>query len=513
MSGGLDHSVETQLTKVARGGAINLVGAVFSSLGGFILVIIVTNNVDANTAGRLFSATSVFLILTALSSLGTETGLARYMLRLEARSKHADIMETIRIAAVPVAVTSVVMTVIMFVGAGVIAPRIGLSGPGGSSMLHIAVVFIPIAATSEFALALTRAFGRMRPTAVIDSIGRVSLQAVLLFIVTKVSTSPNVLTAAWLLPYVPTAILATTTCMKIVRRRRSVWPEDLGSPRTRQEISRGFWRFTWARGFAAVFQIAIQRLDIVLIAALIGASHAAVYTAATRFVVLGQFTGKAIQQVLQPRFSQLLANDDHSAVRDVFKIATAWSMTLSWPIYLLTACAAPLYLSIFGKGYESAGVGVVVIMAVSMMFAIAAGALDTLLLMAGGSTASLVNMITAAVVNIGGCVLLIPRHGIYGAALSWGAAIVVRNTLTFVQVYKLLKVTPWSRSAGLVAIACGVCFGLPTLALQANGSLNAASFFVVLAAGALVYVGFLWHYRSPLALTALRGVIRSRVAT
>ncbi len=45
-------------------------------------------------------------------------------------------------------------------------------------------------------------------------------------------------------------------------------------------------------------QIAIQRADIIIVAALISPSAAAVYTAATRFVVLGQFSSMAIQRVL-----------------------------------------------------------------------------------------------------------------------------------------------------------------------------------------------------------------------
>ncbi len=118
---------------------------------------------------------------------------------------------------------------------------------------------------------------------------------------------------------------------------------------------------------------------------------------------------------------------------------------MSWPLYLVTACAAPLYLQIFGSGYRADGVSVVVVMAIAMMLAMAAGPLDTLLLMAGGSTASLANTIVALVIDIGLCFILIPRWGILGAAVAWAASVVVRNALTFVQVYRLNRVTPFSR--------------------------------------------------------------------
>ena len=260
-------------------------------------------------------------------------------------------------------------------------------------------------------------------------------------------------------------------------------------------------------------QIAIQRADIIIVAALISPAAAAVYTAATRFVVLGQFSSMAIQRVLQPRLTSLLARDEHDTVRDVFKVSTAWSISMSWPLYLVTACAAPLYLQIFGSGYRADGVPVVVVMAIGMMFAMAAGPLDTLLLMAGGSTASLVNTIVALVVDIGLCFVLIPSWGITGAAVAWASSVMVRNTLTFVQVYRLNRVTPFSRGATVVAVASVACFAVPLLVAGALTELTAVVAVTVVLLGSVAYAGILWVEREPLALSAFGALVGRRGAT
>ncbi|MFN7151347.1 MAG: lipopolysaccharide biosynthesis protein, partial [Microthrixaceae bacterium] len=247
--------------------------------------------------------------------------------------------------------------------------------------------------------------------------------------------------------------------------------------------------------------------DIILVAALIDPAAAAVYTAATRFVVLGQFSQIAIQRVLQPRLSGLLARDEHDTVEDVFKVSTSWSIALSWPLYVIVGCAAPLYLDLFGAGYREDGLGVVVVMAIGMMLAMAAGPLDTLLLMAGGSTTSLWNTIVALVVDIGLCLVLIPSMGILGAAIAWAASVVVRNAMTLVQVQRMSRITPFSRGATVVALAALVCFGVPLLVLGAVAELTLLTVAPTVVVGGAVYAAVLWREREPLALSAFSALL------
>lgn len=68
-------------------------------------------------------------------------------------------------------------------------------------------------------------------------------------------------------------------------------------------LAGGFWRFTAPRAFAQICQTAFQRADIVLVAALSSPREAAVYTAATRFIVISQLVTQAVQNVMQPAVS------------------------------------------------------------------------------------------------------------------------------------------------------------------------------------------------------------------
>ena len=273
-------------------------------------------------------------------------------------------------------------------------------------------------------------------------------------------------------------------------------------------MRREFWAYTWPRSIARICQIVIQRADIVIIAALLGAKEAAIYTAATRFVVLGQFAVTAIVQVLQPRFTDLLARDELATVREVFKVSTAWSMALAWPLYLGVAGAAPLYLGLFGESYSSDGVTTVVVMALAMMFASAAGPLDTLLLMAGGSTASLVNAGVATIIDITMCFLLIPHVGMSGAAIAWAAAVVSRNALTWVQVEHILHFSPLSRGGAIVALSSVLCVGAPVVIVAIATGTEPVPVVLAWCIGVGAYLAVLWSQRRPLGLDAMRTVVR-----
>ena len=128
----------------------------------------------------------------------------------------------------------------------------------------------------------------------------------------------------------------------------------------------------------------------------------------------GQFGTQAIQQVLQPKFTALLAHDEHDALKDVYRISAAWSMAVAWPMYVGVASAPLVYLGLFGQEYVDDGLAVVLLMAGAQLFAVATGPCDTLLLMSGRSTLSLANSLTALALDVTLCVLLIPEMGITG---------------------------------------------------------------------------------------------------
>lgn len=511
---------ERHLGTVARGGALGLMGAAVSAVSGFVLVVVVTRALDPEDAGVFFAATAAFLMISAIGSLGTDAGLARFVLRLEAEGRFGDVRRVIGSALVTVLTLSALLGVALVLLDRSLSAALGWNGADASLPVLFAVA-LPVAVLSDFTLSGTRAFGLIRPTVVVDRVVRAGGQAVIAALVVTFGGGLVWLTVGWLAAYAVAAALAVAALQRQCVLRRV---EGRRSPTARSgpdrpvaplgDALREFWRFTWPRGLTRLGQIGIQKADIVLVAALRSPGEAAVYTAATRFVALGQFATQALQQVLQPRFTAILVHEDRATLREVYQVATTWNVLLTWPVYLVVGCAPLAYLGVFGGEYAGApgAAVVVVVMMLAMLLAVASGPVDTLLLMAGRSGRSLLNASVALAVDLGLCLLLLPRIGMAGAALAWAAAVMTRCSLAYLQVRSELRVVPTGRPFAVAAAVCVGAVGLPMVLASALGLRDPVTWVLFGTLLGLLHLGVLWALRDVLRLDVLVAALRARRA-
>ena len=423
------------LQALVRSGALRVAGAVVSAVTGVGLVAVLTQGLSKDVAGTIFASTALFLIATAVVQLGAEVGLVRYLPMQLATGRVQDLLPTLRTAVLPVTVLSVAVGAAAAVAAPVLAPLVAGDAYAGTvaSQIRVLAVFLPVAALLNVVLAATRGCRTMRPTVAVESLGRNLLQLLAVAAVVVTGSAATAVVLAWSVPYVVALAAATWWLSRLLRGAQRSRPASV-TEQPAPPVS-SFWRFTAPRAAANIAQTLLKRSDIVLVAALRSPAEAALYTAATRFVVFGQLGVQALQQALAPQLSALFARREDRAAQEVYETATAWSIMLAWPVYLGCALLAPVLLDLFGAGYEDAA-AVVVVLSLAMLMATASGSVDTVLLMSGRSWLSLANVGAALAVNITLNLLLIPGLGILGAALAWAAAIVVRNALPLWQIQR-----------------------------------------------------------------------------
>src|SRR6266496_1821887 len=120
----------------------------------------------------------------------------------------------------------------------------------------------------------------MRPTVLLDRVLRSALQVLLVagagLAALWTSASLPFFALAWAAPYLPVTVLAAYALRKVYRAGRPPGPDRAGRAE-RRALRRAFWRFTGPRALASVAQLALQRVDVLLVAALGGLVPAAVY--------------------------------------------------------------------------------------------------------------------------------------------------------------------------------------------------------------------------------------------
>lgn len=532
-----------RLAGVARGGALNLAGALIAAVATLALTVVITRQFTKPVAGAFFAATSLFLILEAAAGLGAYVGLVNFIARLRRLGHETRIPAILRAAIIPVVTVSLVATAALILFAAPLA-RLLLSGHLGhagaspgvvANALRALALALPFAALSDTLLGASRGYRVMRPTVFVDKIGRSSAQLIGVLIAISAG-SIALLAPLWALPYVPAAVVGWYWLRRIRRSQRpgpgaaakapgrpaegraAVSPGvKAAGPQHRRTVTMGagvgnatasgFWRFTGPRALATLAQITIQRIDIVLVAIILGPAEAAIYTAATRFLVAGQFANAALNQSAQPRFAELFAVDDRRGANVIYRATTAWLIVLTWPLYLLAVIYGPEVLSIFGHSYQ-AGHLVMIILGLTMLLATACGQVDMVLITTGRSSWSLANGLAALVINVGLDLLLIPRFGITGAAIGWAAAIIVTNLTPLAQLAISVRLNPFGRGSFLAAGLAVLSFAVIPLAVRAALGPSAAASSGAVLAGCVVQAAGLWWFRDSLRLAALPGVSR-----
>jgi O-antigen/teichoic acid export membrane protein len=512
------------LQQVARGGFFNLLGSVVSAVVTLGFTVVVTHALDKPSAGVFFALTSAFTLAFSVARLGVPTGLVYFIARYRAQGR-TDLLRPVTTAGtVPVAVLSLLLGAVGVVFAPDLADAlVQRSDPSTITLVRLLAVFVTLAAVNDVAVGTTRGYGVMRPLVVVDRVGRPVAQLILIAAVALAGWSTATsLGLAWVLPFLPSAA-ALLWWSRILRRRAvqraaardeppvddaaqvEAEPVDVTGPLSGQLAA--FWKFTLPRTIGSIAQMVLQRADVILIGALRGPADAAVYAAATRFLVFGQLGGGAISTTIQPKISSLIARHDIGGARLVYRTATVWLMLLTWPIYLLFCVFSTDLLRLFGGSY-TVGAPVIIVLSASMLVATACGAVDVVLVMAGRSSWTMVNAIVALAVNLVLNIILIPSHGIIGAAFAWAAAIFINNLAPLTELALWMRLHPFGLAPAVAAGLAAVSFGMLPLAARLAFGRSLGWEVAATAVGLLVYLAGLWRWRGLLELRALLAIRR-----
>ncbi|MBB2913365.1 O-antigen/teichoic acid export membrane protein [Streptosporangium becharense] len=477
-----------------RDGAAGLVGTGVGAVAQFLLVVVVTRGTPPESAGAFFAATSLGLTVAAILRLDTGNGLVHFIARsrpprafgapgaagvtdvadvadMAATSSCSDVVGVPETADTPgrpgvsgvpdvsgvhgvtdtpgpyrgghrcpagyVRATLPPVMVLSLVAAA--TALFTVSDPA----LRVLAAALPVLVCSDVVVSATRGFGTMLPTVLLDGVLQPTARLVLVggAVLTGVTSVP-VLAAAWVLPSLPVLSLAWLWLRRRLTRCPpgvSCTPDVSCTPGAAREL----WHHTWPRSLAAGIQAVFQRMDVVLVAALAGPAEAAVYTAATRFRVVGQLVGQGLARAAQPQLVRAMAEGDLPRVHALYRSSTRWLVLLTWPVWLGYAALAPWLLeAVFGGGYTS-GAPVALVLATTMMLATGCGMADVVLTSAGHTRSSLAGLSSAVTTSVALDMLLVPELGALGAALGWAGGTAVKNLLPLWRIHRRYGLSPF----------------------------------------------------------------------
>lgn len=470
----------------------NLVGGALGAMVNLVLAALVGRHLGTEGSGVYFLVVAVFLIVANSAELGADTGLVRFVASTRALGRPQDTPQIVRTAVVPVLVG----------GAFVVALGIPLAlavAPSGLSPVVVvaAVPLTVLASLTALALGITRGAGDPLAFPLVQNILLPAGRMVAVGVAVLAGWGVSEVVAAWLLPVPLVLVVATALAARHVARRE-------GRSRTAYP---GFWRFSAARGATACVEIVLEWVDVVIVGVFASPAEAGVYAVVTRCARAGEVVQQAARIAVGPAISAASARGDHALVGRLYGVVTAAMVWAAWPFYAVLAVFAEPVLGIFGDGFDS-GAPSLRVLAAAMAVATAAGAVQSVLLMAGRSSWQLADKTGALALDVVLLLVLVPHWGIEGAAIAWAVTIVVDTAVVGYQVQVLMGVRPpwgpilWAAALPVVMVL------VPSVLVAATWGTGAAVAAATTATLAVVYltVGALLRRRLGLLdLVRLRG--------
>jgi len=166
------------------------------------------------------------------------------------------------------------------------------------------------------------------------------------------------------------------------------------------------------------------------------------YGAALRYSIFISVPLLSLNNVFAPTIAELHSKGERRKLASMFKVVTKWTIAFSLPIFLVVTLFSPYLLGLSGRDFVPAW-PLLIAFATGGLINAGTGAVGYMLLMTGHNKLSFINSLVAVATNIGLGIVLTPRYGAMGTAISTGLAICVLNLMRLLQVGLILKMQPY----------------------------------------------------------------------
>ena len=487
---------------LAKSGSLASLCVMYGAGIAFVTTMVVSNGIGAEGSGEFFRLMALFAISISLVTFGADTGLVRTMSAQRALGRYGVLPQLIRYGLIPSLVTSVLLVAGVYIYTELVP-----MAPEYQAAMRVSSAFILVAALMTVFFGALRGLHRVVTFTLLQNVLLPTLRFAAVGLVVLFSGQLMDLVYAWTVPVAITAVVALWRLERAFPSEEHV--EVLPSEDSPTETFRSFWGFSSARGVATVVETILEWIDVLVVAAFLGAAAGGVYGAVNRCVRVGAMIEHTGRVVTGPSISAALATRQLDRAREIFLSTTRVLTALSWPFYLSLAFFGPVLLGFFGKGFE-AGAGILWVICPAAMLSMSAGGVQSVLLMSGKRRWQLLNKLSSLVVAVTLNFTLVPVWGLYGAVTAWASALLIDTFLASYQVFRLVGIRASLREMApslFLGAAVPTACALVSLTFLGQSVLGLIVYVVLLVP---VYGAVLYRFRKALGIERFLSARRAK---
>lgn len=472
---GAPRGLEGNIINVAKGGGITFAAKLFLSASRFLIAVLLARMLGAEQYGLYSLALSAAALCAGFALLGMDAALVRHVAIAASRRDEAGLWGALQVGVGASLAASVLLSVGLYAMAYPIAERL-FAEPALAPLLQLVSAIVPLLTLSDTLSSASRGFKRMDYSALAQFVAQPVVRLVLTLALALLGLDAG---AAVLIFGVSNGVAALMLLYFL--NRQFALRRPLRAARRDTRAIMGFSLPFWISSLITTFQGNVQTL---LVGSLSSIAGAGVFAMADQLNSLGNLFSSSINISARPLIAELHDRGDRRQLGEVYQTAAKWALSVNLPIFLAMVLFAEPILAIFGEEF-TAGATALVILACANLVNVGTGMGGIILDMAGYTRLKLINSIVRLVLHLSLDLLLIPRYGIVGAAVTVLIAEGVINLVRLLQVFVLLRLLPYNRSFAK-PFAAGAAALLSVLAV--GGWLpGAPSLVATLLLGALLF--------------------------
>jgi O-antigen/teichoic acid export membrane protein len=456
---------DTYVARVARGAGISTAGQGVGRVLGYVSQVAVARLLGAQFYGFYTLGVAVVNGVHIVSRFGMENGVVRYVAHHREHGDEARVRGTIVQALLITLAISLVLSVVMFVGAGLIADRLPKDAPEMVSVLRAFAFVLPFFVFMSMTAWATQGFQTVTYAAYIQQLIRPGL--FLLFVGVCYVLGAGIIGV--IAAYALAMFIAGCAGLYYLKK---LFPALFDRRAQTKFETKALFGVSVPMSITQGAQYLNNWSAILILGAFAAGAPVGIFNAAARTATFLTAVRFAFSGIFSPIISGLHARQDTEEMGRLYKDVSRWIFTGAFVLFLVIVVFAPQVMSVFGASFGQ-GVTALVIVAVAQLYSSSVGPAPRMLAMTGNQNFAMIATAVAAVTGVVVSLILIPRYEILGAAIGMATAIITENTGTMVAVKWRLGFWPfnlvWLKPLAAGAIAAGATYLVSALATLPGG--------------------------------------------
>ncbi len=457
-----DSHGDTYVARVARGAGISTAGQGIGRVLGYLAQVMIARLFGPAAFGFYSLGIAAVNGAQILSRFGMENGVVRYVAHYRAQEDTARVRGTIIQAIGVTFVLSLVLSAVMFFGAG-FAAEWYYNKPFMGTVLRVFALTLPFFTFMMMVLWATQGFQTVTYASYVQQIIRPALFLMLVVVFYLLGAQIVGMILAYGLSMILGSLIAVYYLLKL-------FPPlfDPGVPAKFE--TRALFSVSVPMSVTTGAQYLNTWSAVWIMGAFAAAGPVGVFTAAARTATLSTMVRFAFSGIFSPIISSFYARGELEDLGRLYKDVSRWIFTGAFAIFLPILLLSREVLTIFGKDFAAGGAALVIV-AAAQLFSSSVGPTPRMLAMTGNQNVAMVATAVAALTGVAVSFILVslasdPAQQILGAAIGMSAAIVTENAGTLLAVRQRLGFWPYNLtwlkplSAGLLAAGAAYLVGL-----------------------------------------------------